>query len=333
MMDIHRESLGDDRVVYSERRDGGRKIYNNYQKWVREKANLDEREAKKREATNDMNPNGFYECRFSVQGFQYDSRFAPLFREIVDRDKPVMKIVSQGLTHTDPSYVDRVVYMMRHPRQVAKSQERLQRTLMLKKENGEEFNAYDGIKVHSPGMFINVTVAAAKWFMENPQVPVEIVMFDDLFDNPEKVGAQLQAFHGEGDFQNAMKVVDPNLNRSKPKDIESTLWEDAMFCYENFIQKNFAVIIDYFRDPNRETNAQKKSWGCARAGITTMVNHCRNCINNPDTRANLKKGAEERKIDWRNQPCGYECGMGPNEGITIEESIKNNFWLNDESPE
>ena len=70
--------------------------------------------------TKDMNPNGFWECRYSVQGIKWHMDMPKI-------DKQICKIVSQGLINSNPNYIGKIIYMLRDPRQVAKSQERLKR--------------------------------------------------------------------------------------------------------------------------------------------------------------------------------------------------------------
>jgi hypothetical protein len=72
------------------------------------------------EVSKDMNPNGFWECRYSVRGIKWHMNMP-------DLEGKVCKIVSQGLINSNPEYIDKIVYMLRDPRQVAKSQERLKR--------------------------------------------------------------------------------------------------------------------------------------------------------------------------------------------------------------
>ena len=70
-----------------------------------------------------MNPHGFYECRYTVQGCYYHWGI-----EKIIEGKRIAKIVSQGLVHTDPAFLGekKIIMMTRNPREVAKSQEDLQ---------------------------------------------------------------------------------------------------------------------------------------------------------------------------------------------------------------
>ena len=84
------------------------------------KNGIKEKFLKEFENIKKMNPLGFWENEWTVGGIQYSLRN----EEKYDETK-FCKIVSQGLHKSDPKYVSKVIYMSRHPRAVAKSQEEL----------------------------------------------------------------------------------------------------------------------------------------------------------------------------------------------------------------
>ena len=206
MMDIHRKTYGDDMIMGNfddvdkteeelnkEMENHKQKILENIKhpgqramtqymmgrnedRFPKREENKEKRRERRKKA-KDMNPNGFGEHAFSVQGIQcimkngrgqIIGQFQDELEESLKNPK-ILKVVSQGLMTSDPIYIGKIVYMLRHPRAVAKSQERLER------EGGDI--VIDGKKreVHTPEMFINVTMMALRFFKNNPGIPVKIV--------------------------------------------------------------------------------------------------------------------------------------------------------------
>jgi hypothetical protein len=299
----------------------------------------------------DMNPEGFWEMAFTVQGVIYRPQFKELLEGVLEGDQKICKVVSQGLMDSDPMYLGKIIYMMRHPRQVAKSQERLVRGFNFKDpETGKIKNALEDFKIHSPEMYIGVTVQASQFFLNNPDIPVRFFDFDDLIENPEDTIDEMGKFVGYGDYTKAYDVVQKKLKRSFPEDIPNPLWEDAEFVYDKFYnaaniingngireeaESLFRDIIEYFQDPY---NRDKMNWRCFRAKQQVNETMCRGCISSPAMRANMKSRSESIEGQftkhWSEEPCLFECGFDldrdKSEYITIEESIKNNFWRNDD---
>ena len=132
LMDCMRHTFGDDRIMgakFPQEKNLQDKQYENEDDNAFETRmhlssifNKDkiEKAQKDFELIKDMNPNGFWECRYSVAGIKWHIGFK-------DNPKTIVKVVSQGLPQTDPRYVDKMIYMLREPHQVAKSQERLRR--------------------------------------------------------------------------------------------------------------------------------------------------------------------------------------------------------------
>jgi len=297
----------------------------------------------------DMNPNGFWECSFTVRGIRHSTREQHLLDQLKIEDKDEMticKVVSQGMLASIPDYIDKIVYMVRHPRAVAKSQERLQRGFDVMHPDGTMKNIFDDLVIHTPEMYIKVTEEAARFFLNNKDIPVHFVHFEDLMSDPKKELDDIQKFTGFGDYSKAYDVVSAKLNRSKHQDIPSKLWPDAEFVYEKFCEavkysRNFdrskemdcyREIVRYLKDPKRETNREKRHWPCFRTGQTVSEVQCNACTKNPIVRENFKKHSESMGIEWEMEPCAFECGMDldkeKSEYLSIKESIKTNFWSN-----
>jgi len=279
----------------------------------------------------DMNPNGFWECNWSVRGISYTFHMAEELDRIekeTEENMSVCKIVSQGLIASDPRYISKVVYMYRHPRAVAKSQERLIRGPSYTNEFGDLINTSEEVKIHTPEMFIEVTVMAAAWKLKYPDIPFLLVKYDELIDNPE------ETLNGIGDFLNidmspSFGIINRDLRRSRPEEIDGTLWEDAEFIYEKFLQEEYQEVVDYVSDQKRAINRSKMNWYCPRAGRQVNESICKVCVSDVITRENFIHHADSMGIDWINEPCPYECGfnMDVDEHMTIEDSVMNNFWL------
>jgi len=185
MMEIFRTALGDARVI-------GRKFPQEARLDLVEGDTAEMREYRRLvlttlkghdvEKTRDMNPDGFWECPFTVKGIHYHSSTKGLLRTVGSEDKPyVCKVVSQGLAGSNPIYVDGVVFMLRHPEAVAKSQERLVRSFKVKRPgSGEVIDLLENAVIRSPQMFIEVSLLAAQWFSDHPEIPVYIVNYEDL---------------------------------------------------------------------------------------------------------------------------------------------------------
>jgi len=281
----------------------------------------------KNDASDDLNPNGFWEDgRFTVKGLRYRASLQQLLKDIIRADKPYFaKIVSQGLGKTDPMYIDQVICMLRHPRAVAKSQERLSHQ-KFRTADGTLFDI-DSKVIHTPKMFINVSLVAAKWLLENPEIPYIIVEYDDLIEQPAETLARVQEFLGEGDFERAAAVVNPKLRRSYPQEVENSLWGEAEKTYELFKQQKLQELLDFFADPKRLIHRETRGWTCVRFGGGVNEAQCRVCKGSEEFRASLRGFANEHSVPWRERPCAFEVAFDFDHPlISIEESIQNNFW-------
>lgn len=344
-MDILRVSLGEENIIGKrfireeipelEQAEGERDAHFAVRQYVYGKSkDAREKAINERNDVADMNPNGFWECEFSVQGINYKYYNRKWLDELYTEGKnKVVKIVSQGLLKSDPKYIDKIIYLMRHPRNVAKSQERLGRRFDMK--FGEERkNIFDDIVVHTPEMYIEVTLKACRWLIENKDVPVLFIEFDKLQKNPDKEIKRMAKFVGYGDFKKAKNIVEPKLNRSKQENHENVLWEDAEFIYEMFKKGKFEEILEAFKDPKRMSNRMNHCWVCPRSNMEVDETDCQKCISNGIVRENFKKRAEILGIDYLSEPCLFECGMNVDmddqDCLTIDESIRYNSWAEDD---
>lgn len=340
-MDIMRVALGDDAIV-GHKFPQERRITRVRTKQPRENANeyearmylWDKRNPKWQEElahAKNMNPNGFWECEYTVQGIKDTGRGGEHdAAELLATCKyKVCKIVSQGIPSSDTKYIDKIVMLLRHPREVAKSQEALRRTMP-----ADMLPSDTPLKVHSPAMFNRVTYAFAKWRINHPDVPLLAVQHSALLANPvDQVERIRQFVQREGDWDAAAQVVTPKLKRSVPENRDGGLWDDAEKIWEMSEQQDWSGIVQYFEDSKEERATQRdgKSWLCTRWGGRVTDQMCVQCRNNATVRANFRKTATQRGIDWNDEPCMYEVAYGPQDvvKISIDESIRNNFWRDD----
>jgi hypothetical protein len=283
------------------------------------------------EKSKDMNPNGFWEMLYTVQGCYYRLFDAERLKELLNeelKEAKICKIVSQGLAQTDPRYVHRIIYMIRHPRQVAKSQERLKRNLpQFKGDDGRMHKMDEELKIHTPEMYINVTSVACKWFLVNPEVPVYFVNFDELITKPEETLNDLQKWLGFGDFSNAINCIEPKLKRSDPENIEHRLWKIADDVYDLFNKKDYQGVIDRVEKGQELLQRENARWQCLRRNQTTTPDVCKQCRGDKSTTVRFREDAEKERIKWEGEPCLFECGMGFDiKHISVKESISDNFW-------
>jgi len=283
------------------------------------------------EKSRDMNPNGFWEHpAFTVNGVRYSMEHSALLKEIkAEKNPSVCKIVSQGLAESDPVYIDKVVYLLRDPASVAKSQERLTRSMMIKHpETGEMINFWKGAKVIEPRMFIDVSIVAAQWFLANPEIPVCLVKYDCLVSTPGEVLNRIGDFIGEGDFMEAEKLIQVKLNRNSGYELDHPLAEEAFTVYNFMCDGDWQGVIDYAKNQSTRRSEERRQWFCLRRGMGTDSMICDMCQVDTLMRDSFKLSAKQQGIDWIKLPCGYECGYdkGMTNHKSIEDSIEHNHW-------
>ena len=307
MMELLRVTLGDERIVGAQwPQEQTREIPND----TKGRKSLREWRQSQRPKRDhkDMNPYGFWECEYTVQGIKFNPR-----KPVPDKDK-FCKIVSQGLAQSDPKYINKVIFMLRHPRTVAKSQEKLVRSGF----NDEGDPEKDGVaqKVHEARMFNRVTPAAAWWLLEF-KVPYLIVEFDDLIEDPDTQLERVRLFLGEGDMSSARSVINPELRRSIPQDRKGREWEIADELY-NFMRTNDLAGIEPYLEAEAEKPREIEQLMCPRLQRVVAINECKLCRSDPNTYKNFMAQAIAKDIDWYQTPCGYDCIV---DDKTVEESI------------
>jgi len=295
------------------------------------------------EQTKDMNPNGFWECMYTTQGIRWARGRAKVLDELLRKKKsPVCKIVSQGLARSDARYIKKVVFMLRDPGSVAKSQERLKRKLdVIDLKNKQKQDLFKGIIVNNTQMFLQVTLAAAQWMKDHPSVPVHFVRYNELLDDPKKVLDEVNYFLEEGDFKKAVKLINPKLKRSSPE-WDDGLRENAEYVYSKLKEQDFGALESFAKDPETVLAERLTAWVCVRTGLQVAKRFCEDCQDGKKYRQDAIAHAVMYGIDWKNLPCAYDVSYRKDNfvdtfvegGDTIEtafekataQSIKENFW-------
>ena len=320
MMDMLRRCVGDDKIL-------GKGFEEQEEPANPARAYLMAQRDDSRAKAKDMNPGGFWECQYTVQGCHYrlgdKEHLAELENESLE-DSMVCKIVSQGLTTTHPRYVHKVLYMLRDPYSVAKSQERLTRP-------GLPDEMLEEIKINTPVMFNRVSVTAARWFLENPEIPLMIVDYDKMIEHPEEVLPAIGEFFAL-DPAKAIEAIDPNLRRSKVEDRpEEGEWADAVKIWRMMGEKDFQGVVDYMAAV-RPTHVADMLIPCARLGSPVGYKECKDFCRKNDAGWILKQIAlaERHGVNWRDEPCLFECGLDPladeKDWLTTEASVDSNHW-------
>jgi len=327
MMRIMEKVYGKDRILGRILPEPEEKERTEIHQYIFEKIHKDsiEKMKKRKDRAKDMNPNGYHEMEFCVKGVSYHPAFEDTLNELLmDPEPKICKIVSLGLAMSDPKFITKVVMMVRDPKAVAKSQERLGRNNPMDPEDAPERDG-EKVLIRSVAMFNASAISVAGWLSKHSDIPVHIVNYDDLLDDPEPVLSSLGEFL-EQDFSSAYDMIDKTLRRSKPEEVEGDNVEFAMKLYEQLkvgnwdgINKVVEAKIQYLK----ENPPKSKNFYCTRLNQRINVEVCKLCKTHPRTLFNLRQNAEKRKINWRDEPCVYECI----EGKTVEESIQDNHWL------
>lgn len=321
MMLLHREALGEDAIVGSKWMGIDPEYKNEHMKkcaeYIKDKNDPDWRQ--EQEETKNMNPNGFWECNWTIRGLQWAQK--------PPEPNKVCKIVSQGLARTNPQYVDKLVMMVRHPWSVANSHKDLKLSFPFARNVRNK--DIDNI---NPRMYIRSTIDASRWILKNnPQLLM--VDYDQLVLDTENVIESISDFIGEGDWGKAKDVVDKRYKRNLPERFDdSESWDTALDIHRLFKTRQFEGVVD-IGDSLREKAKEEPNVGffCPRWGGQVGSNFCKQCKKGDrDYLYNLKVAASKRGIDWSEEPCLWDCGMNPSEEytpVTIEQSIEENHWL------
>jgi hypothetical protein len=258
----------------------------------------------------DLNPEGFFENRYTVKGITWHKKFPDLTNKYC-------KIVSQGLATSDPQYIGKIIYMVRDPRQVAKSQERL----------GREHETPERAKIHTPEMFVSVSAQASNWILANKKEDdVLIVNYDNLVSDPEFECKRIEGFLGlKKKIDHTL--VQPKLKRSEPEDVKNNLFEVADEMFEALKKGDWKGVLISRKKHIKEIQKDKMQTSCVRLNENMAYRECKNCLLSKTMKETLKKRAVRKGIDWNAEPCMFLCKTNPDaEPVSLKETIDNNHW-------
>lgn len=335
MMLLHKEALGEGRIIGSQWMGIDPKYKDGHIKecveYAKDKQNPTWK--KEQEQSKAMNPNGFWECPWTVRGVQW-------VQNPPEKDK-VCKIVSQGLANSNPQYIDKVVMMVRHPWSVVNSHKNLKINFPFASNTTNK-----DIGNTNPQMYINVTYSVCKWILANDP-KILLVNYEDLIYDPDKTVDRVKSFVGEGDWDKAKSHINKKLQRNSPENPENAdeSWDLALDIHNKFKDGDWQGVVDVYDDHQKREDEKKTAadtrvnFFCPRWGGNVGNAFCKNCKkNDPKIIDNLKSAAERRYINWKNEPCLWDCGMNPiyydKEGkpsnvyvpLTFDKSIQNNHW-------
>ncbi len=339
-MQLFAHSLGEGRIIYSEPQAQPRNMLppevKALQSWVEVRDGFSE----KRDLKSELNPRGFYEG-WPCMGIPWSLVNHQRIKEVEsESSRRVAKIVGEGLLKTNPEYIESLVVVLRPPRFVANSQEKLVGPINIRDRDQGMHNVRREAKVHNPDFWLSHMVSIARWVKDFPGVPVHIIEYENLLDpdrREDELG-KLQAFIGEGDFVGGgSKVIDPSLRRSSPREgntpgVESDfVFADSL--YPLLRDKDWAGVSKSVGEHNRKKLQQARrskpdNYLCYRVNLPVHRKTCLECVKGGTVMNNLKKRADDTDVNWRKEPCVFECALRVDGAAykTPEDSIKGNFW-------
>jgi hypothetical protein len=263
-----------------------------------------------REHVMSMNPEGFLEDgRFVMRGF-------PLCLDTKDeidfihKGKRYFKLIGSALSRTAPDIVDKLIISVRNPKSVARSRNDLR---------GPHSNI---APKHNAGPWLNDYATAIK-FAVTFDIPFLIVDFDDFSEDPMKISKEICDFLGEPHREELAgthkKHIPKNIDADKDFEDIRTVYDQG---YEFIKEKNFEELFKL----NEVLERRKTGFTCARTGKRTEYLACERCVTQPTVTLENVEDAELSGIDWRNEPCLFECGVSLEVSKGISESIQEHSW-------
>ena len=246
------------------------------------------------------NPYGFWEDpQLVMQGFIYHPSKNSLLDKLKTSNK-VVKIIGRGLLRTPPNYIDKLVFVLREPSKVSDSQKR------------SEIQGHNGVTQ------LQDYVAIARWLQVN-KVPTLLLNYENF------------EYHAQDDLADFLGVPrQPSVfDSSRGNSAERTEDELTNLVYKVYSlcqRSKWDEVVALADAPAYYLTRRNKRFKCPRVGSQVDYDRCKACKTDPKVLVQLKKTSTHRKIDYLKEPCSYDCGMGLEKPISIEESIKNNHW-------
>lgn len=148
------------------------------------------------------NPKGYYEFERVKQLPKGDDTWLP------DAQGKVVKVISALLTHLPAAYGYRVIFMQRRMEEILRSQQKMlvNREEMTDQASDEELSF----------LFQKHLLKAESWLLEQPNIALHYVDYNQMLIEPTDFVPQLNAFLDNALDENAMlQVVDPTLYRNR----------------------------------------------------------------------------------------------------------------------
>lgn len=343
-MQIFAHAMGEDRIIYTKPDSKGakRKLppeVDALMKWANKRDGIDETKERKK----DMNPRGFYEG-WPCMGIPWSLVNHQRMKRVEEMpERKIAKIVGEGLSKTNPEYIESVVVILRPPRFVAKSQEKLAGQINIRDKNEGMHNVRRESNIHTPDFWISHMTSVAEWLNAFPLIPVHVIEYENLLSQEGKAAElqSLQDFIGEGDFIGAGgEAIDTTLRRSSPREENAPEVEaDFRFAeslYPLLKAKNWPGVLFAYRKWRRTKYNEAKGrkpdqYLCYRVNLPVHRRTCEECLKRGTVMQNLKRRAESTDVNWIKEPCVYECANREDgeDYKTPEESIAANFWSAD----
>jgi len=171
---------------------------------------------------NANNSDFYWSSIFTNKGITFNSQFKELFDAVRDGKSRVCKISNRGLISTDPNDIDKIIYMIRHPKEVAKSLE------LLRRDSPDLLALGKKEPLFASDIYIQEEVAAINFFLKNPEVPVHFVNHNELLSDPKKVLDEIQEFVGVGDYSKAYDLIDSELSKSRFESVKDDVWQEEI---------------------------------------------------------------------------------------------------------
>jgi hypothetical protein len=96
-------------------------------------------------------------------------------------------------------------------------------------------------------------------------------------------------------------------------------------------EQDWDSIISFSKDALTRYSKANHEWKCVRNGMNANIAICEACMSDTLYVEGFKRVANDLGIPWKERPCAFECAydLDRNAYVTIEDSIKNNHWLED----
>ena len=195
-----------------------------------------ERKLENIENRKKFNPNGFYEDRYVMRGFSYDSRGLEHYENLANSPGKAVKILGRGLVNTHPRYVDKLIICIRNPSDIARSQKILHgRSQNLSASALQQLRDYNKI---------------SKYLMAYPDIPYIVVHYNEHIKIAADVMKKLATFL---DVPFAESPYNPNTSQNTNKEIfTGQEWDLALKIQDHIQRGEFKDFVGEIEEVYKE---------------------------------------------------------------------------------